>query len=59
MVNSFKVIDLGYKKCMVVWTSNGGEYIENPQMSEEQFMGFINSAGDAVIAGLYKLHNGR
>ncbi len=57
MVNSFRVVDLGYKKCMVVWESNGGQFIENPNMTKEQFVGFLNSAGDAMMAGLYRLHN--
>lgn len=59
MLNSFKVVDLGYKKCMVIWSSKGGEFIENPNMTKEQFTGFINSAGDAILAGLYKLHNNK
>mgnify|MGYP001794658105 CR=1 FL=1 len=57
MVNSFKVVDLGYQKCMVVWTSSMEAFIENPQMTEEQFLGFINSAGDAMLAGLDRLHS--
>lgn len=57
MVNSFRVIDLGYKKCMVVWESNGGQFQDNPNMSKEQFVGFLNSASDAIMAGLYRLHN--
>ena len=41
MVNSFKVVDLGYRKSMIVWTSNYEAFMKNPQMSEEQFMGFL------------------
>ena len=56
MVNSFKVVDLGYQKCMVVWTSSMEAFVENPQMTEEQFLGSIHSAGDAILAGLDRLH---
>ena len=59
MVNSFKVVDLGYKKCMVIWQSEGGQFIQNPNMTKEQFTGFLNSASEAMMAGLYRLHNGR
>lgn len=59
MLNSFKVIDLGYKKCLVIWHSIGGEFIENPNMTKEQFLEFLNAASDAMMAGLYKLHNGQ
>ena len=59
MLNMFKVVDLGYKKCMVVWNSTGWEFIENPNMTKEQFMGFLSSAGDEMMTTLYKLHNGK
>ena len=59
MINSFKVVDLGYKKCMVVWQSEGGQFIENPNMTRDQFTWFLNSAGDAIMAGLYRLHNAK
>ncbi len=42
MVNTFKVVDLGYQKSMIVWSSTFDEFMQNPQMTEEQFMGFIN-----------------
>lgn len=52
MVNSFKVIDLGYKKSMIVWTSTYEVFMENPQMNETQFLGFLNQAIGETI-GLY------
>lgn len=58
MLNSFRVIDLGYQKCMVVWTSNY-DFMQNPNMTEEQFNGFLNQASDAILAGLDKLHGSR
>ncbi|MEM1003063.1 MAG: hypothetical protein AAGH46_10485 [Bacteroidota bacterium] len=36
-------MDLGYNKCMVVFTSKF-EFVENPNMSEAQFKGFLQSA---------------
>lgn len=44
MVNNFKVVDLGYNKSMIVWTSKYEQFIENPQMNEEQFLGFLNQS---------------
>ncbi len=44
MVNMFKVVDLGYKSSLIVWTSNYEQFMENPQMTEEQFIGFLNNA---------------
>ncbi len=32
MINTWKVVDLGYMKSMVIWTSNYDEFIENPQI---------------------------
>lgn len=49
MVNSFKVVDLGFKKAMIVWTSNYDAFIENPQMTEEQFLAFIQNAIHEMI----------
>ncbi|MEO1436840.1 MAG: SRPBCC family protein [Bacteroidota bacterium] len=57
MLNSFKVVDLGYKKCMVVWNSSGWTFMENPQMSEEQFLAFLDRVSDQLMARLYALHH--
>lgn len=43
MVNTWKVVDLGYQKSMIIWASNYDQFMENPQMTEEQFMAFIDS----------------
>ena len=48
MVNNFKVVDLGYQKSMIVWTTSF-EFMENPQMNEEQFRGFLNQAVGEMI----------
>ena len=57
MVNSFKVVDLGYKKCMVVWRSGGWTFVDNPQMSKTQFMGFLDTVSNQMMAKLFELHN--
>ena len=49
MLNHFKVVDLGYQKSMIVWTSSF-EFMKNPQMNEEQFKGFLNNAITEIIA---------
>lgn len=59
MVNSFKVVDLGYQKCMVVWTSSGWTFVENPQMNKEQFVGFLDTVSNQMMAQLYELHNAK
>ena len=52
MVNSFKVVDLGYQKSMIVWTSSYDEFMTNPQMTEEQFAGFINQSINEMIGNV-------
>lgn len=52
MVNSFKVVDLGYKKSMIVWTSNFDAFLKNPQMTKEQFMGFIEQTIDEMLTNV-------
>ena len=54
MVNNFKVIDLGYNKSMIVWTSSF-EFMENPQMKEDQFRGFLDNSVNEMIANAVKL----
>ncbi|HAS47200.1 MAG TPA: SRPBCC family protein [Microscillaceae bacterium] len=54
MVNSFKVVDLGYNKSMIVWTSNFEQFLKNPQMTQEQFMGFLNKAITEMITNVTK-----
>ena len=49
MVNSFKVVDLGYNKSMIVWTSNYEQFMENPNMTEQQFLGFLNQTIDEFV----------
>ena len=57
MVNSLRVVDLGYQKCMVVWTSDREGFVKNPNMTEEQFNEFLTMAGQSVVDGVAKLHN--
>lgn len=52
MVNTFKVLDLGYNKSMIVWTSNYDEFMKNPQMTEQQFAGFIDSSVNEMITNV-------
>ena len=59
MVNNFKVLDLGYKKSMVVWTSNYEKFVNNPQMNEEQFRGFLNQASGEMIQNVALLASNR
>ena len=54
MVNTFKVVDLGYKKSMIVWTSNYEAFMKNPQMSEEQFGGFIKMTIGEMVGNIAK-----
>lgn len=52
MVNSFKVVDLGYQKSMIVWTSNYDEFMQNPQMEEKQFLGFLDQSVNEMITNI-------
>ncbi|WP_282088681.1 SRPBCC family protein [Aquimarina algiphila] len=54
MNNMIKVIDLGYNKSMIVWTSNY-EFIENPNMTKEQFDGFITTARVEMVENIIKI----
>ncbi|MEK6154725.1 SRPBCC family protein [Flavobacteriaceae bacterium 3-367] len=49
MVSNFKVVDLGYNKSMIVWTSTYEKFMQNPQMTEEQFNGFLNQASGEMM----------
>lgn len=52
MVNTWKVVDLGYQKSMVVWTSRYDQFIENPQMTLDQFMGFIDMSLNEFVGNV-------
>ena len=54
MVNTWNVIDLGYKKSMIVWTSEYEQFMDNPQMTKEQFMGFIDSSLNEFVGNVVK-----
>lgn len=41
MINTMKVVDLGQGKSVLVWWSYYDEFIQNPQMTEEQFQAFM------------------
>ena len=49
MVNSFKVVDLGFNKCMIVWNSTYESFVKNPQMNEEQLKGFLTATLTEVV----------
>jgi len=57
MVNSFEVISLGKKKSKVIWKSEGGKFMENPQMTKVQFEEFMGSALDEAMSVLAKKFN--
>lgn len=54
MNNMIKVVDLGYNKSMIVWTSSY-EFIKNPNMTKEQFDGFITSARVEMVENIIKM----
>lgn len=56
MLNTFKVNDLGYKKCELSWEATMEAFIENPQMSESDFRQFIVGNGQMLMSNLSKLH---
>ncbi|MDC7998387.1 SRPBCC family protein [Gilvibacter sediminis] len=52
--NSFKVVDLGYNKSMIIFRSNF-EFMENPNMTEEQFKAFFKGASTEIVTNYAKL----
>lgn len=54
MVNTFKVVDMGYRKAMIVWTSGYEQFLKNPQMDETQFKGFIDQSVNEMIDNVAK-----
>lgn len=54
MTNFMQVVDLGYGKCILVWWSNYDEFIENPQMTEEQFQAFMLSSIEEMTDNMAK-----
>lgn len=54
MVNNFKVVDLGYQKSMIVWTSTYKQFMRNPNMNEEQFTAFLRQSGGEMIDNVAK-----
>lgn len=52
--NSFKVVDLGYQKSMIIFRSNY-EYVENPNMTPEQLKAFISQATSEIVGNYAKL----
>ncbi|WP_299314799.1 SRPBCC family protein [uncultured Aquimarina sp.] len=54
MNNTIKVVDFGYNKSMIVWTSSY-EFIENPNMTKIQFDSFITTARGEMVKNIIKL----
>jgi len=54
VTNSFKVVDLGLNKSMIVWTSDY-DFMENPNMTEEQFKAFMQGAVSEMIENMVKM----
>lgn len=52
--NSFKVVDMGFNKSMIVFRSNF-EFIDNPNMTRKQFEAFLHSAVKEITANYIKL----
>lgn len=49
LINNFKVVDLGFNKSMVVWTSGYDKFMTNPNMTEEQFLGFMRQSVGEIM----------
>lgn len=54
MTNTMRVIDLGYGKSIMVWWSNYDKFMENPQMTEEQFQAFMLSSLEEMTLKMAK-----
>lgn len=49
-INTIQVVDLGYGKCILAWWSHYDQFIENPQVTEEQFHASIISSLEEMTA---------
>ena len=49
--NSFRVVDMGLNKSMIVWTSNY-EFLKNPNMTEIQFRAFLQGAVTEMVENM-------
>ncbi|MEL6562210.1 MAG: SRPBCC family protein [Bacteroidota bacterium] len=54
MVNTIKVVDLGYGKCVFVFWSDYEQFIENPQMTQEQFHAFMTNSLEEMTEKMAK-----
>ena len=54
MNNMIKVVDLGYNKSMIVWTS-AYEFIQNPNMTQTQFENFLTTARVEMVDNIIKM----
>lgn len=54
VINSFRVVDLGYNQSMIVFTSNF-EFMENPNMTEAQFTAFLQGASKEMAGNVIAL----
>lgn len=52
MVNTMQVADLGNGKSVVVWWTNYDEFLENPQMTQEQFHQFMLTSLDEMVTNM-------
>ncbi len=49
LVNNMKIVDLGYNKSMLVFWSDYEAFMQNPQMTEAQFLGFMEMSLEEMI----------
>ena len=54
MNNMIKVVDLGYNKSMIVWTSTY-EFVKNPNMTHAQFENFLTTARVEMVDNIIKM----
>jgi len=54
MVNTIQVVDLGYGKCVFVFWSHYDQFMENPQMTQEQFHAFMNNSLEEMTEKMTK-----
>lgn len=54
MTNTMRVIGLRYGKSIMVWWSNYDKFMENPQMTEEQFQAFMLSSLEEMTLKMAK-----
>ncbi|WP_020566791.1 SRPBCC family protein [Neolewinella persica] len=55
LTNTIRIIDEGYARCLLVWTSACGGFLPGAEMSEAEFAGFLSAARTEIVDTLHQI----